>query len=523
MSPTGHPGTVKRGVLAPALMVQGTASSVGKSVLVTALCRLFHRQGVRVAPFKAQNMALNAFVTADGKEIGRAQAVQAEAAGLSPAVEMNPILLKPEGNLRSQVVVLGKALGSMKFGEYHDHQAELRAVIAESLRRLRASYELVIIEGAGSPAEVNLRSRDLVNMHVARLASAPVILLGDIDRGGVFAQFVGTMALLEPSERARVAALAINKFRGELALLQPGLDFVTRRLKRPMLGVIPYIERLCIAEEDSAGLEQRPRRRTGDATGLDIAVVRLPGISNYDDFQPLEHEPGVVVRYAEQPAELTGAALVIVPGSKTTAADLGWLRGTGFAAALVERARRGEPVLGICGGCQMLGESIQDPHQVESPARATAGLGLLKIETRFRRRKLTAQVRAQAEGSSFLTEGVGSRRELSAYEIHMGIVERGRSVAAPFRIRSRNGARASVLDGALSDDRVVVGTMLHGLFENDAIRDAMLRSLRRRSGLAKPVGAAPVPAREAEYDRLAATVREHVDVALLQRLVGLGR
>ncbi len=508
--------------LAPALMVQGTASSVGKSLLVTALCRIFRRQGLRVAPFKAQNMALNSFVTPDGKEIGRAQAVQAEAAGIAPCVEMNPILLKPEGNGRSQLVMLGKPVGSIRFGDGDDRQPELRQVIADSLRRLRESYELVVIEGAGSPAEINLKARDIVNMHVARLADAPVILVGDIDRGGVFAQFVGTMELLEPDERARVAALAINKFRGDVALLQPGVDLIVDRLKAPMLGVIPYIERLRIADEDSVALEERRFRRRGSATELDIAVVRLPRISNYDDFQPLEHEPEVVVRFVETPQELSGADLVILPGSKSTAADLAWLRASGIGEAIVERARRGAPVLGICGGCQMLGHVLDDPDGVESPGRITAGLGVLAIRTRFAREKLTAQVKAAVNGDSFLT-GLASGEELEAYEIHMGMIEPVGEVAGAFRILSRNGQAASAFDGAIGCEGAVVGTMLHGLFENDSLRASMIHSLRRRKGLGEPAVTAPLSSRDAEYDRLAATVQSNIDVALLQRLAGLTR
>ena len=365
-------------MLARALMVQGTASSVGKSVLVAALCRIFRQQGIRVAPFKAQNMSLNSFVTPDGKEIGRAQAVQAEAAGIAPAVEMNPILLKPEGSGRSQIVMLGKPAGSFKFGDGEDRLFELREVVAQCLERLRQSYELVVIEGAGSPVEINLKARDIVNMHVAKLADAPVILVGDIDRGGVFAQFVGTMELLEPDERARVAALAINKFRGDIALLQSGLDFIVQRVNTPMLGVIPFIERLRIADEDAVALEQTLHQSRASAMRLEIAVVRLPRISNFDDFQPLEHEPEVVVRYVETPRQLSDADLVILPGSKSTVADLAWLRASGIDRAVVERAHRGEPILGVCGGYQMLGQSIEDPHGVESPERSTPGLGLLR-------------------------------------------------------------------------------------------------------------------------------------------------
>ncbi|MGH7913941.1 MAG: cobyric acid synthase, partial [Candidatus Binataceae bacterium] len=306
-------------------MVQGTASSVGKSLIVAALCRIFHREGLSVAPFKAQNMALNSFVTSDGGEIGRAQAVQAEAAGLQPRVEMNPILLKPEGGMHSQVVVLGKPRGQMTWAEYQQLKPEFVRIIADSLRTLRANHDLIIIEGAGSPAEVNLSAQDIVNMHVAAEAEAPVLLVGDIDRGGVFAHLTGTMELLALADRARVAGFLINKFRGDSALLAPGLEFLRARFKIPMLGVIPYVERLRIADEDSVALEDRRNRRAANPGQIDIAVIKLPRISNYDDFLSLEHEDGVTVRFIEEADELPGADLAIIPGSKSTIADLEWL------------------------------------------------------------------------------------------------------------------------------------------------------------------------------------------------------
>lgn len=396
-------------MLAPAIMVQGTASSVGKSLLVTALCRFFRREGLRVVPFKSQNMALNSAVTADGLEIGRAQAVQAEAAGILSCVDMNPILLKPEGDRQSQVVVLGKPIGSMTASEYHEYKPRLWTVIEESLTRLRADYDLVVIEGAGSPAEINLKARDIVNMHVAKLADAPVLLVGDIDRGGVFASFVGTMELLDPDERARVAAFVVNKFRGDVGLLRPGISFLTERTGKPVLGVVPYVPNLRIADEDSVSLESRRARCRPSHNELDIVVVRLPRISNYDDVEPLEHEAGVVVRFVEQPDEVQNADLVILPGSKNTVSDLAWLRARGIAGEIEARARQGKPVLGICGGCQMLGEVIDDPHRVESPETRVRGLGILALRTRFEREKLTAQVLARVLSPSFLTDG-GCRR-----------------------------------------------------------------------------------------------------------------
>lgn len=503
---------------ASTIMVQGTASSVGKSLLVTALCRLFRREGLRVAPFKAQNMALNSAVTAHGCEIGRAQAVQAEAAGTMPTADMNPILLKPEGERRSQVVVLGKSIGSLTAAEYHEYKPRFSAVIQESLGRLRADYDVVVIEGAGSPAEINLKSRDIANMHVAKLAEAPVLLVGDIDRGGVFASFIGTMELLEPDERARVEAFIINKFRGDLSLLQSGLDFLVERTGKPVLGVVPYVPNLRIAEEDSVSLEDRAARRRPYDNELDIVVVRLPCISNYDDVLSLEHETGVIVRFVDQPDDVERADLVIVPGSKRTVSDLAWLRANGIADVIRARADHGKPVLGICGGCQMLGETIEDLHGVESDEQRVSALGLLPLRTRFEREKITAQVRARIVIPSFLTDGTADVHNVTGYEIHMGVIEPIRSGVSPFEIVLRNGRRETVADGAVGGGGAIVGTMLHGLFENEVIRARMLAFLRRQKGLAELTNSRRVSTKQDEYDRLAAAVREHLDCELLRRI-----
>ncbi len=499
------------------IMVQGTASSVGKSLVVTALCRLFRRAGLRVAPFKAQNMALNSAVAEGGGEIGRAQAVQAEAAGVAPTVDMNPILLKPEGDARSQVVVMGRPIGSMRAGEYHARKLELKGVIAEALARLRAGTDLVVIEGAGSPAEVNLKDRDIVNMHVARVADAPVLLVGDIDRGGVFASFVGTMELLDADERARIAAFVVNKFRGDKSLLVPGLEFLERRTGVPVLGVLPYLRDLRVADEDSVSLDER-RERSPRAGEIDIAVVRFPRISNYDDFTPLEHEPGVVLRYVTRPDELEKADLVVLPGSKCTAPDLAWLREAGLAAAVTGRAGRGEPLLGVCGGCQMLGTEIFDPGRIESAEERVAGLGLLPLTTRFGPEKTTTQVRARISSPSLLGE---PGMEVEGYEIHMGAAERASNAAPPaLEILSRNGVPCREPDGCVAAQGAVVGTLVHGLLENEGVRAALLAALRTRHGLTTPRGSI-VPTRDAEYDRLARSVLENVDWPLLCRIAGV--
>jgi adenosylcobyric acid synthase len=506
-------------MLARTLMVQGTTSSAGKSLLVTALCRMLHQRGIRVAPFKSQNMALNAYVTADGKEIGRAQAVQAEAAGIAPTADMNPILIKPEGDRRSQIVVLGRSIGSLTAVDYHQRKLDLREVIAGSLRRLREAYDVVVIEGAGSPAEINLRDRELVNMHVARAADAPVLLVGDIDRGGVFAAFVGTLELLEPADRRRIAGFVVNKFRGDISLLQPGLDYLTARTGIPVAGVVPYIPDLRIAEEDSIALDERALRGRPTTDQLDICVVRLPRVSNYDDFETLEHEPGVVVRFAESAAALAGADLVIIPGSKSTSADLAWMRQRGIADAILIRAGAGLPVLGICGGCQMLGQTIEDPERIESDTAREPGLGLLPLRTRFGHDKLTAQVTARLAADSLLGAS-GVTGTLSGYEIHMGLVElvsvspsssasssassSSFSAPYPFVITSRNGVPCQVSDGAVAGS--IVGTMIHGILNNDTVREALLFRLRQRRALLAPAVATD-GARPNEYDRLATIVR----------------
>jgi adenosylcobyric acid synthase len=502
------------------VMVQGTASSVGKSLLVTGLCRLFASRGYRVAPFKSQNMALNSYVTADGGEIGRAQAVQAEACGVPASVTMNPVLLKPESDRRSQVVVMGKPIGSLGAVDYHDYKPALRRIIADCLAELRAAYDLVVIEGAGSPAEINLKDRDIVNMAVAEAADAPVLLVGDIDRGGVFAALVGTMELLEPHERQRVAGFIINKFRGDVSLLGSGLDFLRERTGVPVLGVVPHLRDLRIAEEDSVSLDRRRGRARARSGELDIAVIRLPRISNYDDLEPLEHEPGVAVRFVTEPRELRGADLLIVPGSKSTIADLAWLRARGLADELERAAGSGTPVIGVCGGCQMLGQAIFDPDGVESDAATATGLGLLPLTTRFSQTKRTAQVRARQHSAAFWGRS-GGQELLTGYEIHMGAVTAADPGAAFCRVVERNRAAESALDGAVNTTGTVVGTMIHGIFENSLLRRDLLNALRARRGLPQPSVAREIPSKDSQYDRLAAALDEHLDSDQLRRIIGL--
>jgi adenosylcobyric acid synthase len=503
------------------IMVQGTASSVGKSIVATALCRYFQRAGLRVAPFKSQNMALNAFVTPSGGEIGRAQAVQAEAARVIPTVDMNPILLKPEGDARSQVIVLGKRIGSLSAVEYHAKKPELRETVRAALARLRAENDLIVIEGAGSPAEINLKDRDIVNMFVAGIADAPVLLVGDIDRGGVFAAFVGTLELLEPDERARVAAFVINKFRGDVRLLESGLRFLEERTGVPVLGVLPYVQRLRVADEDSVSLDNRRGRAHARKQNneLEIAIVRLPRIANYDDFQPLEHEPGVIVRYVEHAAEFEDADLVVLPGTKTTVADLAWLRETGIAKAVVQRAEAGKRVLGICGGCQMLGLRISDPEGIESSVRFAEGLALLALRVHFGPNKETSQVRARAT----FAHALASDSDIVGYEIHMGHVERLDGARPAFTIRERRGTTTDEYDGAISPNGMIMGTMIHGLFENPAVRQTLLAELRRARGWSAPSPADSATVAVDEYERLADVIRANVNENLLRKIVGENR
>ena len=378
-----------------ALMLQGTGSSVGKSLLCAALCRLFLRRGLRVAPFKAQNMSNNAFVTRDGGEMSRAQVVQAAAAGLEPSVDMNPVLLKPEGERGSQVVLHGRVWGRLQARDFLERKPLLWSAVEGSLRRLLAQYELVVIEGAGSPAEVNLRRGDIVNMRVAEAADAPVLLVGDIDRGGVFASLVGTLELLEPAELARVRGFVINRFRGDPALLAPGLDFLEHRTGRPVLGVVPHLGDVGLAEEDAVVLERPDGPTDGPARErARIAAIKLPRVANFDDLDPLR-AAGADVVWVDRPARLGRPELIVLPGSKNTAEDLAWLRAGGLGAAIVELVDRGTPILGICGGYQMLGHQVADPHGVESDRRLTPGLGLLPVETVLEEAKTTRQVQGR--------------------------------------------------------------------------------------------------------------------------------
>ncbi len=507
--------------MSKSIMLQGTSSHVGKSILATALCRIFRQDGHRVAPFKAQNMALNSYVTKSGGEMGRAQVAQAEAAGLEPAVEMNPVLLKPTGNASSQVVVLGRPVGNMSASQYHaGYSRELLTVVEKSLRSLQAAYDVVVIEGAGSPAEVNLKANDIVNMRIAKLAPASVLLIADIDRGGALASIVGTLELLEPDERDLVKGIIINKFRGDIALLRPAVDFLAARTGKPVVGVIPHLEDLGIDDEDSVSLDDK---RAGEGRGqadIDIAVLRLPKISNFTDFTAFAGEPGVAVRYVSAGQQLGAPDLVILPGSKNTTEDLLWLRAQGFDRDIARLAAAGAPVVGICGGYQMLGREVRDPDHTESSCDRVDGLGLLDAVTTFAADKITHQVTADCEAISFLGLGF-TARDLAGYEIHMGRTEFLTPATPAFTITARSGGPVCECDGAVRDDGLVMGTYIHGIFDNDAFRRAVIGALRARKGLAPlAAGTDTRSQKERSYDRLAAHVRAHLDMDLIYRILG---
>jgi adenosylcobyric acid synthase len=518
------------------LMIQGTSSSVGKSLLVAGLCHFFARRGVKVAPFKAQNMSNNAAVCPDGSEIGRAQYTQALASGLEPHVDMNPVLIKPEADSRSQVVVMGQPWKTLDAREYYPKKDILWKEVTAALDRLRAQYELVIIEGAGSAAELNLRAGDIVNMAVARYADAPVLLAGDIDRGGIFAQLIGTVWLLEPEERELIKGLIVNKFRGDISLFDDGVHILEEKSEVPVLGVVPYLHDLFIPEEDAVALENPfakklsviyapggvPAAEDGGLSGLEskpvpveedleIVVIHLPRIANFDDFDPLATEPGVRVRYVDSSEQIGNPAAIIIPGTKSTVNDLAWLRFRGFDKAIQRHAQGGGAVVGICGGYQMLGEVVHDPQHVESKMESVPGLGLLPIETVFAGDKATHQASAQVRnGPGWLAKFAG--QTVTGYEIHMGRTQ-GQS---PFlEITERNGQSVHTPDGAVSGDGKIWGCYIHGLFANDNLRRAWLSDLGWKGRQANE----NTNSFAASLTRLADTLELTLNLELLEKII----
>ncbi|MCP8464268.1 cobyric acid synthase [Pseudomonas sp. ZM23] len=480
------------------LMVQGTTSDAGKSTLVTALCRWLRRQGVAVAPFKPQNMALNSAVTADGGEIGRAQAVQAQACHLPPHTDMNPVLLKPNSDIGAQVIIHGRAVTSMNAAAYHDYKRVAMQAVLESHGRLAARYPVVMVEGAGSPAEINLRANDIANMGFAEAVDCPVILIADIDRGGVFAHLVGTLELLSESERARVKGFVINRFRGDIALLQNGLDWLEERTGVPVLGVLPYLMDFHLEAEDA--IDTRQAAKTGER--LRVAVPVLLRISNHTDFDPLRLHPQVELMFVGPGQPMPPADLIILPGSKSVRADLAFLREQGWAAALQRHLRYGGKLVGICGGLQMLGRTLADPHGLEGTAGESHGLGLLDFHT-----VLEAQKQLRNVSGRLALEDA----QVSGYEIHAGVTE-GPALALP-AVRLSDGR----VDGAVSADGQVLGTYLHGLFESPAACSALLRW----AGLREVRSIDYHALRERDIERLADQVEAYLDTARLKSLCGL--
>ena len=483
--------------MAKNIMIQGTMSNAGKSLLCAGLCRIFRQDGYRVAPFKSQNMALNSFITADGGEMGRAQVVQAEAAGIAPDVRMNPILLKPTTDVGSQVIVNGVVQGNMRAMEYYRRKREFVPAVLEAYDSLAAENDIIVIEGAGSPAEINLKQEDIVNMGLAKLVDAPVLLVGDIDRGGVFAQLYGTVALLEPEEKARIKGTIVNKFRGDRKILEPGLETLEQLCGVPVAGVIPYVH-VDIDDEDS--LSTRFTRDTS-RKDIDLAVIRLPRISNFTDFAPFERFENVSVRYVEKVSDLHDPDMILLPGTKSTIADLKWLRESGLEAAVLKAASAGTPIFGICGGYQMLGRTVSDPEQVEAAGISEiSGMNLLDMDTLFRGEKVQTQTEGIFENIPGLFSCLNGLA-YQGYEIHMG--------------RSMERRSAVTCKGN------VYGSYIHGIFDAPGVAEAILGALCRKKGLdpARLGSFDPKAYKEAQYDKLADAVRSGLDMELVYRVL----
>ena len=478
------------------IMIQGTMSNAGKSLLCAALCRIFKQDGYRVAPFKSQNMALNSFITEQGLEMGRAQVVQAEAAGIKPSVLMNPVLLKPTTDVGSQVIVNGEVRANMSAVDYFKYKKQLVPEIMNAYNKLAGENDIIVIEGAGSPAEINLKEDDIVNMGFARMVNAPVLLVGDIDRGGVFAQLYGTVALLEPEERAMIKATIINKFRGDASILAPGLDKLYDLVKVPCAGVVPYVH-VDIDDEDS--LSQRLSSKARKE--IDIAVILLPRISNFTDFSPFERFSGVSLRYVRNLSDLGNPDMIIIPGTKSTISDLKWMRQNGLEAEILKTASRGTPVFGICGGLQMLGKSISDPFKTEGGGEI-AGIGLLDMETVFSKDKTRTQVDGSFSGITGLFAGLAGKK-YRGYEIHMG--------------------QSSIKEAVLQSGNVY-GSYIHGLFDEAGIAETIVEALYKKRNLVLDKNAKfdPHAYREEQYNKLADVVRNALDMKLIYSIFSTG-
>ena len=501
--------------MAKTIMIQGTMSNAGKSLLTAGLCRIFRQDGYRVAPFKSQNMALNSYITSEGLEMGRAQVMQAEAAGIEPSVLMNPILLKPTNDTGSQVIVNGEVLGTMSARDYFKYKKNLVPDIMKAFRALAEKNDIIVIEGAGSPAEINLKTDDIVNMGMAKMADAPVLLAGDIDRGGVFAQLYGTVELLEPEERNRIRGLIINKFRGDKTILDPGIEMLEEKCGIPVVGVAPYLD---IQVEDEDSLTERFDR--GQETGLiDIAVIRIPRISNFTDFNPLESIPGVSLRYVKHTSDLKNPDVIILPGTKNTMEDLRWLRESGMEALILKAADRGTLIFGICGGYQMLGETLSDPHGVEAGG-SMRGMGLLPMDTIFAEKKTRTQVTGRFLDLDGVYETL-SEVEFTGYEIHMGDSVR-RNPANPCTSVRDEVTGKEKTEGTFT--RNVCGTYVHGIFDKEETALALIRAAGKKKGVdvSRMEGVDFASFKEQQYDILAAELRKHLDMKKIYEILEQG-
>ena len=503
--------------MAKAIMIQGTMSNAGKSLLAAGLCRIFRQDGYSVAPFKSQNMALNSFITEEGLEMGRAQVMQAEAAGIRPSVKMNPILLKPTNDVGSQVIVNGEVLGTMSARDYFKYKKKLVPDIMKAYQELSDEYDIIVIEGAGSPAEINLKNDDIVNMGMAKMAKAPVLLVGDIDRGGVFAQLIGTVDLLEPSERDMVKGLIINKFRGDKTILDPGVKMLEERSHIPVVGVAPYMN---IQVEDEDSLTERFDRKQS-AGLIDIAVIRVPRISNFTDFNPFESVEGVSLRYVQHVSELKNPDMIILPGTKNTMEDLLWMRENGLEAAVLKAAAAGCIVFGICGGYQMLGDTLSDPYHVEAGGKIR-GMGLLPMDTVFASKKTRTRVTGQflpMPGTFAALSGVS----LEGYEIHMGESVRKEGILPATKLMvAGNQPEERKTEGAFHEN--VCGTYVHGVFDKEEVVETLIRILGERKGIdvSSMTGIDFAAFKETQYNILAAELRKHLDMKKIYSILEEG-
>ena len=501
--------------MAKAIMVQGTMSNAGKSLLAAGLCRIFRQDGYRVAPFKSQNMALNSFITEEGLEMGRAQVMRAEAAGIAPSVKMNPILLKPTNDVGSQVIVNGEVLGTMSARDYFKFKKELVPKVMEAYEELAAENDIIVIEGAGSPAEINLKEDDIVNMGMAKRAKAPVLLVGDIDRGGVFAQLIGTVMLLEEDERKMVKGLIVNKFRGDKTILDPGIKMLEERSGVPVVGVAPYLD-IQVEDEDSLTERFEGHQERGI---LDLAVIRLPRISNFTDFNPLESIPGVSLRYVRHVHELGSPDMILLPGTKNTMEDLLWMRQNGLEAAVLKEAAKGKIIFGICGGYQMLGETLSDPHHVEAGGQIK-GMGLLPMDTVF----VEAKTRTRVQGHFLELPGIlhsMSGIPLEGYEIHMGTSRPNQDAVQASKIVDQV-TKEEKEDGLCAGN--VYGTYVHGVFDREEVTQGLVKALGDWKGIdvSQMTSVDFAAFKESQYDILAAELRRHLDMKKIYEILETG-